>query len=296
MALTLASAKTTLQTHLQDLTSLIFSDSTLEEAIRSSLRSLNRISDPPFTIAGLDGAVSTSITSEEEPLIIDGGVAYALNFRAVGLYGDPSPDEDLPKEFSDYAQARMSAFLALLTQVELGTPVSLDDHAHELAVIAAKHANDLIIQSAEHAQQDSIQASEHAHEESIQTSDQAHDLSVIAAEHDNDVIIQSAEHIHEESIQASEHTHDLDVIDSKHDKDVIIQSAEHTHEDSIQASDQAHDLDVIAAEHTNKKEIIQDEIDREDAKEAAEQARLEELQQSADHPYSEWEWEEGDGF
>jgi len=241
MALTLTTAKTTLQTHLQDLTSLIFSAATLEESIRSSLRALNRISDPDFTISGLDGAATTTITTTEEQVIIEGGVAYALTFRAVDLFEDASPDEDLPKEFSDFAQARMNAFLSLLTQIELGVPVSPDDHAHELAVIAAKHANDLIIQS----------------------NDQAHDLAVIAAEHDNDV---------------------------------IIQSAEHTHDDSIQSSDQAHDLAVIAAEQANKKEIILDENNREDAKDAAEKTRLEELQQSTDHPYSQWDWEEGTDF
>ena len=274
MSLTLATAKTTLQTHLQDLTSLIFSAATLEEAIRSSLRALNRVSDPDFTISGLDGAASTTITTTEEQLIIEGGVAYALTFRVVDLFEDASPDEDLPKEFSDFAQARMNAFLSLLTQIELGVPVSPDDHAHELAVIAAKHANDLIIQS----------------------NDQAHDLAVIAAEHDNDVIIQSAEHTHDDSIQSSDQAHDLAVIAAEHDNDVIIQSAEHTHDDSTQSSDQAHDLAVIAAEQANKKEIILDENNREDAKDAAEKTRLEELQQSADHPYSAWDWEEGTEF
>jgi len=186
MALTLATAKSTLQTHLQDLTSLTYSAATLEEAVRSSLRALNRISDPAFTISGLDGAAATTITTAEEQIIIEGGVAYALTFYSVGLFDNPSPDEDLPKDFSDFAQARMNAFLSLLTQLELGVPVSLDEHAHELAVIAAKHANVL--------------------------------------------------------------------------------------------------------------EIIQNENDREDLKDAAETTRLEELQQSADHPYSEWEWEEGTEF
>jgi len=197
MSLTLASAKTSIEIHLQDISNLIFSDITIEEAIRSALRALNRIRDDTLTISGLDGAASTTVTTTDEQAIIEGGVAYALTFRAVGLFDEPTPDEDLPEEFSDLAQKRMNSFLSLLTSLELGVPISTDDHTHDLA---------------------------------------------------------------------------------------------------MQDDQQAHELAVIAAKHANEQEIIADKNARDDAADAAEAARLADLQGSEDHPYSQWEWDEGSDF
>jgi hypothetical protein len=182
MSLTLATAKTSIEIHLHDVSNLIFSETTLEEAIRSALRALNRIRDDTLTISGLDGAASTTVTATDEQAIIDGGVAYALNFRAVGLFDEATPDEDLPEEFSDLAQKRMNDFLSLLTQLELGVPVSADDHthdlamqddqqAHELAVIAAKHANELEIISDKNDREDAAQAAEAARVADLQAAE-----------------------------------------------------------------------------------------------------------------------------
>ena len=173
MSLTLATAKTSIEIHLQDISNLIYSETTLEEAIRSALRALNRIRDDTLTISGLDGASSTTVTTTDEQAIIEGGVAYAMNYRAVGLFDEPTPDEDLPEEFSDLAQKRMNDFLSLLTALELGVPISTDDHthdlamqddqqAHELAVIAAKHANEQEIISDKNAREDAAEAAEAA--------------------------------------------------------------------------------------------------------------------------------------
>ena len=173
MALTLATAKTSIEIHLYDVSNLIFSETTLEEAIRSALRALNRIRDDTLTISGLDGAASTTVTTTDEQAIIEGGVAYALTFRAVGLFDEPTPEEDLPEEFADLAQKRMNAFLSLLTSLELGVPISTDDHthdlamqddqqAHELALLAARHANEQEIISDKNARQDAAEAAEAA--------------------------------------------------------------------------------------------------------------------------------------
>jgi len=197
LALTLATAKTSIEIHLQDISNLIFSETTLEEAVRSALRALSRVRAEALTISGLDGASSTTVNSIDEQAIIEGGVAYAITFRAVGLFEEPSPEHDLPKEFSDLAQQRMHDFLSLLTSLELGIPISADDHTHDLA---------------------------------------------------------------------------------------------------MQDDQQTHELAVIAAKHANEQEIISDKNAREDAAAAAEAARLTELQTSVDHPYSQWEWEEGSDF
>jgi hypothetical protein len=182
MALTLATAKTSIEIHLHDVSNLIFSEITLEEAIRSALRALNRIRGYTLTISGLDGAASTTVTPTDEQAIIDGGVAYALNFRAVGLFDEPTPDEDLPEEFSELAQKRMNDFLSLLTQLELGVPVSADDHTHDLA----------------------MQDDQQSHELAIQSADQAHDLAVIAAKHANEQEIISDKNAREDAAKAAE--------------------------------------------------------------------------------------------
>ena len=184
MSLTLATAKTSIEIHLQDISNLVFSETTLEEAIRSALRALNRIRDATLTISGLDGAVSTTVTATDEQAIIEGGVAYALTFRAVGLFDEPTPDQDLPEEYADLARKRMNDFLSLLTSLELGVPISTDDHthdlamqddqqAHELAVIAAKHANAKEIIADKNTREDAKIAAEQARLTELQTSEDA---------------------------------------------------------------------------------------------------------------------------
>jgi len=184
MSLTLATAKTSIEIHLQDISNLVFSETTLEEAIRSALRALNRIRDATLTIAGLDGAAATTVTATDEQAIIEGGVAYALTFRAVGLFDEPTPDEDLPEEYADLARKRMNDFLSLLTSLELGVPISTDDHthdltmqddqqAHELAVIAAKHANAKEIIADKNTREDAKIAAEQSRLTELQTSEDA---------------------------------------------------------------------------------------------------------------------------
>ena len=198
MALILTTTKTSVEIHLQDISNLIFSDTSIEEAIRSALRAMSRVYETALTLNGLDGAVSNNFDETDNQVLIDGAVAYSLVFRAIHRFDEATSETDLPPDFSSLAQARMNDFYALLTQVELRIlGVSVHDHTHELAMLDDK---------------------------------------------------------------------------------------------------QAHDLAVIAAKHANQLEIISDANDREDAAKAAEIARLTELQESEDHPYSQWEWDEGDDF
>jgi len=182
VALTLATAKTSIEIHLQDISNLIFSETTLEEAVRSALRALNRIREDTLTISGLDGAASTTVTATDEQAIIEGGVAYALMFRAVGLFEEPSPDEDLPKEFSDLAQQRMNDFQSLLISLELGVPVSSDDHTHDLAMQDDQQAHELALLAAQHANEQEIIAAKNAREDAAKAAEAARIADLQAAE------------------------------------------------------------------------------------------------------------------
>ncbi|MBG0770503.1 MAG: hypothetical protein H0S82_02285, partial [Anaerolineaceae bacterium] len=58
MSLTLTEIKTRVSAHLNDTGKLIWGDTLLEAAIRSSLLAIGRVLDEALTLEGLDGAAA----------------------------------------------------------------------------------------------------------------------------------------------------------------------------------------------------------------------------------------------
>ena len=63
-----------------DLQSLPIPTGSQEEAVRESLAGLNAFLDKDFTVAGLDGAVLTTLPSDHEAVLLFGAAAFSLDF------------------------------------------------------------------------------------------------------------------------------------------------------------------------------------------------------------------------
>ena len=63
-----------------DLQSLAIPSGSQEEAVREALAGLNAFLDKDFTVAGLDGAVLTTLPSDHEAVLLFGAAAFALDF------------------------------------------------------------------------------------------------------------------------------------------------------------------------------------------------------------------------
>jgi hypothetical protein len=63
-----------------DLQSLAIPTGIQEEAVREALAGLNAFLDKDFTVAGLDGAVLTTLPSDHEAVLLFGAAAFALDF------------------------------------------------------------------------------------------------------------------------------------------------------------------------------------------------------------------------
>ena len=63
-----------------DLQSLAIPTGSQEEAVREALAGLNAFLDKDFTVAGLDGAVLTTLPSDHEAVLLFGAAAFALDF------------------------------------------------------------------------------------------------------------------------------------------------------------------------------------------------------------------------
>ena len=63
-----------------DLQNLAIPTGSQEEAVREALAGLNAFLDKDFTVAGLDGALMTTLPSDYEEVLLFGAAAFALDF------------------------------------------------------------------------------------------------------------------------------------------------------------------------------------------------------------------------
>jgi len=130
MAPTLTDAKNQLAEQLSDLTNLVWSSSSLEEALRTSLGELSKAYGEPLTLSGLDEATSTTLDDLDSHVLIAGAVAYAIQFRVLGRFEEASPRDLAPEEMAGWAVDTMNKFQSDLTLVRLRKFQESADHPH----------------------------------------------------------------------------------------------------------------------------------------------------------------------
>ena len=119
MSATLSTTRDQVETRLQDSTNLIFSTSTIDEALRASLNELSNAYGLAQTLKDLDLAASTTFDDVDQNTLIVGAVAYALRFRLVGKFEEASPVRERPEDLARWATEFMEEFQSLLTHIRL---------------------------------------------------------------------------------------------------------------------------------------------------------------------------------
>jgi hypothetical protein len=306
--MTLSSIRDYLKQHLSDLSSLVWPTASLDEAIRTALRQISHAYDvaTPYTLSGLDGAGATTLPELLRSLLVTGAAAHALTFRVIGRFEEATPTAGLQETLARFATERMNTFLGFLTEIEtqthgddrflaenthelllLSTKITADmnaataRYAHEIARDAAKFAADAARQAAQITADTDAATAQHTHELARDAAKFAQETAENAAKFSQETTIQTAEHAQETARDTAKFSQETTVQTAEHGHQTTMQGDQHTHELARDAAKAAADAAAEAA----KQAII-------DAAIAAEQTRLEELQESTDHPYDQWEWEE----
>ncbi len=121
MSLTLTMIEERVSCHLNDTGNLIWSEPMLETAIRSALLAIGRVLDDTLALAGLDGALETTLDEDDIQVLVVGAVAYALTFRASGRFEDARARAELPEKLADWATAHMARFQTMLAVIKRRT-------------------------------------------------------------------------------------------------------------------------------------------------------------------------------
>jgi hypothetical protein len=119
MTATLSTARDQVEIHLQDLTNLIWSTTTIDEAMRAALAELGNAYGASLSLEGLDGALLTTYDELDHNTLLVGTVAYALRFRLVDKIDLASPTRVENQVLLKHAALQMAMFQSLLTQVRL---------------------------------------------------------------------------------------------------------------------------------------------------------------------------------
>lgn len=119
MAITLATVRDQVETHLTDSTNLIFSTAQLDEAIRSALAEISNSYGSVQTLDGLDGETDTSIDERDLVALVIGSTAHALRFRMYRNYEEANPEEDDPIALAKFTEEFRKLFQGLLTHIGL---------------------------------------------------------------------------------------------------------------------------------------------------------------------------------
>ena len=119
MTITLVSTRNLVRLHLMDLSNLIWSDDTLDEALRSALSDLSRTYGELLTLAGLDAETETTFDDLDLHPLIEGTVAYALSFRVTGRFEEATPEPGIATQLADWSQKSMESFQSSLVRIQL---------------------------------------------------------------------------------------------------------------------------------------------------------------------------------
>jgi len=131
MTATLTTIRDQVEAHLDDASNLIWSTDSLDEAIRTALVELSRVSGTDLTLSGLDGAAETTLPDQDDHVLILGAVAYALQFVAAGdIKSLPLSDDAKPQALTMLIKQRMDAFHDLLEKVRVRYLQESADHPY----------------------------------------------------------------------------------------------------------------------------------------------------------------------
>jgi predicted protein tyrosine phosphatase len=299
MAHTLASIRDQVEINLADSSNLIWSTTILDEAIRAALLDISRIYDDVLTLNGLDGAGATTVEDLDAYVLVKGAAAHALVFRVVGRFEEATPEPNITPSLADLAEQRMKEFKSYLVQMDYlingyvqdeafynwKTAENVLDRAHELAVLDDQQAWNTAENALDRAAKTDLQDDQFDWKTAEAVLDRAHAVAEAALDRAARSDLQD-DQFDWKTAEA--------VLDRAH---AVSESAlDRAAKADLQDDQQTWSTAEKALDRAARAALDQAERDYKDAQLAAEEARLTELQESTDTPWSGWEWEEGSGF
>jgi len=130
MAHSLATVITQVETQLSDTQNLIWSESSLTEAIRSALADISKANGAALFLASLDTALTTTIDDQDIHILISGAVAYAVRFRVMGRFEEATPEDLQPEQMAKWATQTMDKFQQDLYMFKLDKFQQSIDHPY----------------------------------------------------------------------------------------------------------------------------------------------------------------------
>ena len=119
MTATLSTARDQVEIRLQDITNLIWTSDTIDEALRSALGDLSTAYGSVLALKDLDGAASTTYEEIDHNTLLVGAVAYAMRFRLIKRFDQAFPIREDPEDLAEGGISQLKHFQSLLTQVRL---------------------------------------------------------------------------------------------------------------------------------------------------------------------------------
>ena len=119
MTATLSTARDQVKTRLQDITNLIWSTETIDEALRAALSALSSAYGTAVDLKVLDSASSTTYEDLDHNALLVGAVAYSLRFRLIKRFDQAFPSREDSAVLAKGADSQLNHFQLLLTQVRL---------------------------------------------------------------------------------------------------------------------------------------------------------------------------------
>ena len=321
MAHTLASIRDQVEINLADSSNLIWSTTILDEAIRAALLDISRIYDDVLTLNGLDGAGATTVEDLDAYVLVKGAAAHALVFRVVGRFEEATPEPNITPSLADLAEQRMKEFKSYLVQMDYlingyvqdeafynwKTAENVLDRAHELAVLDDQQAWNTAENALDRAAKTDLQDDQFDWKSAEAILDRAHQVSEAALDRaaredlqDDLLLWKGAEAVLDRAHAVAEAALDRAAKADLQDDQQTWQAAEaaldRAAKADLQDDQQTWSTAEKALDRAARAALDQAERDYKDAQLAAEEARLTELQESTDTPWSGWEWEEGSGF
>lgn len=99
---------------LDDSGALVWSAEAVAAGARLALAEYNLHRSSPCSLAGLDGAETTSLPAAHESLLVLGAAGYTIQGRAAKRAESFNLDQDVPEEIAEWGRLRLNDFRALL--------------------------------------------------------------------------------------------------------------------------------------------------------------------------------------
>ena len=130
MSSTLTTVRNQVEIQLCDSSNYVWSEASLDQAIRATLAEISGVYGDSLLLTGLDGAAATTIEERDVHVLIAGAVAFALSIRIFHRFEEASP---VREDIDDLVKAKhkvQELYQDQIYQIKLRKFQQSTDHPH----------------------------------------------------------------------------------------------------------------------------------------------------------------------